>query len=344
MKALVLTEYKHFELQQVPEPTVSANEVLIHVHACGICGSDIHGMDGSSGRRIPPIIMGHEASGVITETGANVYEWKVGDSVTFDSMIFCGNCYYCREGQTNLCDNRRVLGVSCDDYRRNGAFADYVSVPQHILVRMPEGLPYEYAAMAEPVAIAVHATDITPIKLNDTAVVVGAGMIGLLVVQALRLAGCGKIIAVDLDRNKLEMARSFGADFGIQVSKETDVVAEILGLTGGRGADVCIEAVGNTPAVQTAVRCVRKGGNVTIVGNLAPNIELPLQWMVTRELTIRGSCASAGEFGTSLELIASGKIDVEPLISRVAPLEEGGEWFSRLYSGEAGLMKVLLKP
>lgn len=344
MKALVLTEYKHFELQQVPEPTIGADDVLIHVHACGVCGSDIHGMDGSSGRRIPPIIMGHEASGEITQAGENVRDYKVGDSVTFDSMIFCGHCDYCREGRTNLCDNRRVLGVSCDDYRRNGAFADYVAVPQHILVRMPEGLPYEYAAMAEPVAIAVHATDITPIKLNDAAVVVGVGMIGLLVVQTLRLAGCGKIIAVDLDPDKLEMAKSFGADYAVQVSKGTDAVAEILKLTGGRGADVCIEAVGNTPAVQTAVRCLRKGGNATIVGNLSPNIELPLQWMVTRELTIRGSCASAGEFGKSLELIASGKINVKPLISGVAPLEEGGDWFQRLYSGEAGLMKVLLKP
>ncbi len=344
MKALVLTEYKHFELQQVEKPQVGTDDVLIQVQACGICGSDIHGMDGSSGRRIPPIIMGHEASGTIVETGSNVSDWQVGQAVTFDSMIFCGHCYYCRAGATNLCDNRRVLGVSCGDYRRHGAFADYVLVPQHILVRMPQGLPFEYAAMAEPVAIAVHATDITPIRLNDTAVVVGVGMIGLLVVQTLRLAGCGKIIAVDLDKNKLELARSMGADYGIQVSRETDVVAEILGLTEGRGADVCIEAVGNTPAVQTAVRCLRKGGNATIVGNLSPTIELPLQWMVTREITLRGSCASAGEFGTCLELIASGKIDVKPLISRVAPLEEGSEWFQRLYSGEAGLMKVLLKP
>ncbi len=344
MKALVLTEYKHFEMQQVPKPEIADDEVLIQVQACGICGSDIHGMDGSSGRRIPPIIMGHEATGTITAVGAKVQGWSAGEGVTFDSMIFCGKCAYCRSGNTNLCDNRRVLGVSCGDYRRHGAFADYVVVPEKLLVRLPKGMSFEHAAMGEPVAIAVHAVNITPLPLNSTVVVVGAGMIGLLIIQTLRLRGCKQIIAVDIDAGKLEMAASMGADITLQASKELDAAAKIMELTDGRGADVAIEAVGNTPAVQTALRALRKGGNATIVGNLAPTIEFPLQLVVTREITVRGSCASCNEFEDALDLIATKQVDVTPLISKVAPLEEGQDWFTRLYAGEAGLMKVILKP
>ena len=147
MKALVLTEYKKFEVQDVPSPTFGAEEVLIEVKACGICGSDVHGMDGSTGRRRPPIIMGHEAAGVIAQVGAAVSGWKVGDRVTFDSTIYCGRCWFCRRGQINLCDNRRVLGVACDDYRRHGAFAEYVTVPQRILYRLPEALSFDHACM-----------------------------------------------------------------------------------------------------------------------------------------------------------------------------------------------------
>src|SRR5262245_40500816 len=122
MKALVLTEYKKFELQDVPVPELGGSDVLVRVKACGICGSDVHGMDGSSGRRRPPIIMGHEAAGVIERVGQGVSSWHVGDRVTFDSTIYCGECSYCRAGQINLCNNRRVLGVSCEDYRQHGAF------------------------------------------------------------------------------------------------------------------------------------------------------------------------------------------------------------------------------
>ena len=143
MKALVLKQYGHLEYEDVPEPHVGPNDVLIEVRACGICGSDVHGLDGSTGRRIPPVIMGHEAAGVIAEVGSGVSGWRRGDRVTFDSTIYCGECHFCRRGMINLCDNRRVLGVSCDEYRQNGAFAEYVAVPQHILYRLPEGLTFE---------------------------------------------------------------------------------------------------------------------------------------------------------------------------------------------------------
>jgi L-iditol 2-dehydrogenase len=343
MKALVLKEYNQFVMEDVPRLEVPPGHVLIRVRACGICGSDVHGMDGSTGRRIPPIIMGHEASGEIAEIALGVTGWAVGDRVTFDSTISCGQCSFCRRGQVNLCDNRRVLGVSCGDYRQNGAFAEYVAVPAQILYRISDEISFEQAAMVEAVSVAVHAVKRTPLELNATAVVVGSGMIGLLVVQALRAAGCGQVIAMDLDEGRLELARRLGATHTLRADDPT-AVERIIALSGGAGADAGFEVVGIAPSIKTTIDCVRKGGSVTLVGNLSPQVELPLQSVVTRELTLYGSCASAGEYPLCLELIANGKINVTEFISAVAPLEEGPSWFARLHSGESGLMKVILKP
>ncbi len=343
MKALVLTQYDQLDLLEVRQPDLGPEDVLIRVHSCGICGSDVHGMDGSTGRRRPPVIMGHEASGTIVHVGSAVEGWSEGDRVTFDSTIYCGRCWHCAAGRINLCDNRRVLGVSCDEYRQDGAYAELVAVPQRILYRLPEGLSFERAALVEPLSIAFHAVNRTPIRLDDTAVVVGTGMVGLLVVQSLRAAGCGRIIAVDLSQDRLDLACRLGADEGLRADT-TDVVAQVHHRTGGRGADVVLEVVGVTSTVQLAVACARKGGQVTLVGNLSPSVELPLQASVTRELTLCGVCASCGEYPACLDMIARDAVKVDPLLSAVAPLEQGPQWFRRLQQGEAGLLKVVLQP
>jgi L-iditol 2-dehydrogenase len=343
MKALLLKAYNQLSLETVPVPEFGPEQVLIAVKACGICGSDVHGLDGSTGRRRPPIIMGHEAAGVVTQIGSRVTDWKPGDRVTFDSTIYCGRCAFCRRGLINLCDHRRVLGVSCEDYRQHGAFAEYVAVPQLILYRVPDALAFEHAALVEPFAIAFHAVRRTPVTLNDTAVIVGSGMIGLALMQALRLAGCGRIIAVDVIAGKLALATQLGATDTVNPST-ADAVSEIQRLTNGFGADLAFEAVGLTTTVDLAVRSVRKGGAVTLVGNVAPKIELPLQAVVTRELTLYGSCASTGEYPACLDMMVRGAIQVAPLLSAVAPLSEGPVWFDRLYRQEAGLLKVVLTP
>ena len=157
MKALLLEEYKKLTVTDMPKPKFGPNEVLVQIKACGICGSDIHGFDGSSGRRVPPLIMGHEASGIVAKTGSEISKVKEGDRVTFDSMVSCGNCYFCNQNQMNLCENRKVLGVSCEDYRQHGCFAEYAVVPEHIIYQMPDNLLFEHAAMIEPVSVAVHA-------------------------------------------------------------------------------------------------------------------------------------------------------------------------------------------
>jgi len=342
MKALVLTEYNKFEYLDVPDPTYGPHEVLLKVKACGICGSDIHGIDGSTGRRQPPIIMGHEASGVIAEVGEAVTDWKKGDRVTFDSTIYCGTCKFCRKGEINLCENRKVMGVSCDDYRQDGAFAEYVAVPEHILYSLPDNLEFYKAAMVEALSVAVHAFQITPSGLNDTAVVFGTGMIGLLVIQVLRAGGCGRIIAVDIDNNKLETARHLGADYSFN-NNECVAADEIRKMTGGLGADIGFEVVGITPTVQGAVSSVRKGGSVTLVGNISPKVELPLQEVVTQQKTLYGSCASAGEYPACLDLIDSGRVDVDSLISKRVPLSEGAMWFEKLSQKDTDLMKVIVE-
>lgn len=343
MKALVLEEYNKLVYRDMPDPQINDDEVLIEVKACGICGSDVHGMDGSSGRRHPPLIMGHEASGVIVDRGSAVRGFERGERVTFDSTIYCGCCYYCRQGLINLCDNRRVLGVSPPEYRQHGAFAQFVAVPEHILYRLPDNLSFVQAAMVEPVSIAFHAVALTPISLGDSAVVIGSGMVGIFVIQALRAAGCGQVIAVDLEQSKVELAVELGADIGLRADK-VEVAQEVQKLTGGKGANIAVEVVGNTAAVNAAIGSLRKGGALTIVGNLAATVDFPLQEVVTRQISVAGSCSSCGEYPACLDMIARGIINVDALVSKVAPLAEGVEWFKKLYNQEEGLMKVILTP
>lgn len=333
MKALLLKEYGRLSYEDYPEPKAGPGEVVVRVAACGICGSDVHGMDGRTGRRIPPLIMGHEAAGVIAARGRGVTEWRVGERVTFDSTLFCGGCPSCRKGQINLCDRRRVLGVSCDEYRQHGAFAEYVAVPQSVLYRLPDDLNFARACLVEPLSVALHAVSLAPVALGSRAVVIGAGVIGLLVVQLLRAAGCGEIIAVDLDTRRLALALGLGA--------HQAVLPEAMEV---RDMDLAFDAVGVASTVEGAIQAVRKGGHVILVGNLAPRVEVPLQVIVARQLTLSGSCASAGEYPICLDLMAREVVQVAPLISAVAPLAEGPEWFARLVAGEGGLLKVILTP
>ena len=343
MKALVLEEYNKFIYKDVPIPNIKENEVLIAIKACGICGSDVHGMDGSTGRRLPPIIMGHEASGIITEVGKKVKNWKIGDRVTFDSTICQLDDWYIRKGLYNLSDNRQVLGVSTNEYRRQGAFAEFVNVPQHVLYRIPDSVTYNQAAMVEPAAVALHAVELTRLSIHDIVVVVGTGMIGLFIVQILKAKGCGKIIAIDFDTERLTLAKKFGVDF-LFTPDEIQNGEKIKQLTGGRGADVAFEAVGINSTVNLCIQCVRKGGSITLVGNLSPIVEIPLQSIVTQQLCIQGSCAICGEYPAVLKMIKKEQINVDTMLSASAALSEGAEWFQRLYNKERGLLKVVLNP
>ena len=339
MKALLLSKYRHLELTDLAVPEPGPDEVLIRVAACGICGSDVHGYDGSSGRRIPPIVMGHEAAGTIAEVGKEVNGLAEGDRVTVDSTVFCGECKNCLSGDINLCDRRQVLGVSCDDYRRAGAFAEFVVVPARIVHHLPRNLPFAEAALLEAVAVALHAVSLVRVAAGSAALVIGAGTIGLLLQQALRVAGCSSVFVSDLDPTRLQLSRDLGATATIPTD---DLNSQIMRHTHGVGVDLAVEAVGKSETVNAAIQNVRKSGSVILVGNISRDITLPLQSVVTRQICLQGSCASAGEYPKAIQLISSGTIRVRPLISAVAPLDDGPQWFERLYAREPNLMKIVL--
>jgi len=343
MKALVLEEYRKLVYQDVPLPEMQDDEVLIRVKAVGICGSDVHGMDGSTGRRIPPIIMGHEAAGIVEATGKQVKNWQPGDRVTFDSTIYRLNDWYTQHGMYNLSDGRMVLGVSTPEFKKHGAFAEYVTVPQHIVYRIPDNVSFTEAALVEPAAVALHAINLSPISPDDTVVVIGAGMVGAFVIQLLKITGCKSIIAIDLEKDKLNLAKQLGAD-ACFTADDASLNTTLMELTDGRGADIAIEVVGVNASIQQAIALLRKGGTLTLLGNLSPQVTVPLQAIVTRQLRLQGSCAINGEYPAILELIAAKRLNMTSILSAEAPLSEGAMWFERLYNKEKGLMKVVLLP
>ena len=343
MKALVHTKPYGFEYADFPDPPVGPDDVLVRVKACGICGSDVQGATGKTGRRIPPLIMGHEAAGVVEKVGENAKGFGRGDRVCFDSTVYCNTCEPCRKGLFNRCVKREVLGVSTPSFRRHGALAEYVAVPWWIVARIPETMSFVQAALLEPVSIAMHATSRCPIATGGTVVVIGAGTIGLFVVQAARLRGAGRVIVSDINAFRLEVAKRLGADVVVNPSA-SDLRETVLGETEDRGADVVFEAVGYAKTFQDAIAIARTGGHVVAIGNVQKTAEFDLQDLVARELTFVGSYASAGEFRECIDWVASGRINVEPLISDVLPLSDGAGAFDRLLKAEENLLKIVLEP
>jgi L-iditol 2-dehydrogenase len=342
LKALVHTKPYVLEYCDHPDPPLGEDDVLVRVRACGICGSDVAGYTGKTGRRIPPIIMGHEAAGAVERMEKNVTGFAPGDRVCFDSTVYCNQCPACRQGLYNRCMKRQVLGVSVPEFKRHGAFAEFVAVPHWICAKLPENVSFVQAALLEPASIGMHAANRPPISQGSTAVVIGAGTIGLFILQAAKLRGA-TTIACDINDFRLDLARRIGADVCLNSGK-VDVKQEIQEHTGGRGADVVFEAVGYGETFRQAVSLARAGGHVVAVGNLQKEIEINLQELVSRELTFLGSYASSGEFRACIGLIAEGKIDVGPLISEVLPLSEGPGAFKRLLEGQEDLLKIVLEP
>ena len=343
MKALIYNKPYGLEYSEFPQPSVGDDDVLIRVKACGICGSDVQGFTGKTGRRIPPLIMGHEAAGIIEDAGKNVRDFKRGDRVCFDSTVYCNKCRPCRNGFYNRCENRRVLGVSTPTFKRHGAFAEYVAVPSWIVSKIPDDMSFVHAALLEPVSIGMHAANRTPISADDTVAVIGAGPIGLFILQAARLKGPRKVIVCDINEFRLDVARKLGADEVVNPLK-SDIKEAIFKQTKNKGADVTFEAVGFARTFRDAVSVTRTGGHLVAVGNLENKAEFDLQQFVAGELTFTGSYASSGEFRDCIKLVASGKISVGPLISDVLPLSEGPQAFGRLLKREENLLKIILEP
>lgn len=339
MKALVYEGAWQMPMREVDAPQViSPDDVIVQVAAVGVCGSDVHGFKGTTGRRKPPIIMGHEFSGTVTATGANVKSHKVGDRVVVNPLLTCGTCENCLAGLPHICFNRSGLGVNL-----NGAYADSVRVHQKMTFALPNELTWDQGTLIEPLAVAMHAVNLTPFKLMDTLAIIGTGTIGLLTILAAKLRGAGKIIVTDLSEHRLEVAKKLGADVVVNVAQE-DPVAIVHALTNGRGAHAVIEAVGITPTVKQSLALVRNGGNVTWIGNSDPEVTINMQQIVTREVTVRGTYGFNDEFAQCIETISAGKINPMPLVEKIAPLAEGTQIVNDLAKGGIDLVKVILKP
>jgi len=289
------------------------------------------------------LIMGHEAAGIVEETGENVKGYEKGDRVCFDSTVYCNKCRPCRKGFFNRCESRQVLGVSTPEFKRHGAFAEYVAVPWWIVSKIPDNMSFTQASLLEPASIGTHAGNRAPISTNDTVVVIGAGTIGLFILQAARLRGAARVFVADINEFRLGVAKKLGADKVINPLK-SDLRETIFKETKNRGVDVTFEAVGYAQTFLDGVSITKTGGHLVAVGNLEKAAEFNLQELVARELTFTGSYASSGEFHDCIDLVASGKINVEPLISDVLPLEEGPDAFERLLKAEEDLLKIVLEP
>lgn len=340
MKALVYRGPKSLGLEEVPRPAPAEQEVLVRVAATGICGSDVHGYLGLTGRRIPPLIMGHEFCGTVEELGRGVEGVRAGDRVVIEPVISCGACTFCRRGRTDLCSARRCFGVM----KLDGSMAELVAVPARLLHRMPDGLSPAMGAMVEPVAVAHRAVSrVGNLIGGSTVLVVGAGTIGLLLLALARLHGPRRVLVSDLNERRLALARSLGADVVLHPSRG-EIVDAVREHTDGEGVDVSFEAVGASATVEQALACLRPRGTCVWVGNSQREIRLDMQRAVTRELNVLGSYVyTAEQFDEAIGFLARREIDVEPIVSCRAPLTRGPELFAALSEPDTDLVKVVLE-
>lgn len=332
MKALVFTAPHTFEYRDVPCPVPEPDEVLVEVKACAICGSDVHGSSGQNGRRIPPIIMGHEASGVIVQAGSTAQRWKPGDRVTFDSTEYCGQCWFCTHGMHNLCAHRRIVGVACSEYRKNGAMAQYIAVKARTLYALPEQVSFEQGCLVEPFAVGMHAVLRSGLASGQTAAVIGDGTIGLMTLIAAKSQGA-QVCLAGHHAQPMKLAAQLGALDCSQLPQLTD----------GRGADVVYDAVGSQSSFAQAMELVRKGGRIMVIGNHAQTIDFPLQRCITEQIDVLFSYSSAGEYPACLQAIAEGRADLTGLWQSF-PLKDGPQVFDRLVHRDERLTKAILIP
>ena len=339
MKALVYEGPWQMPLRDVAEPQAGPGEVVVEVKAVGVCGSDVHGYTGSTGRRIPPMIMGHEFTGVVAAVGEGVQDRKMGDRVVVQPLTTCGVCANCRAGMTNVCTNRTGLGM----WDVDGAWAEAVRVPSNQLYDLPTEVTWENGSLVEPLSVSLHAVNITPITLMDTVVILGAGTIGLFALLGCRLKGSGNIIVSDLSPRRLAKAKQMGADIIVNPADE-DLPGIVKRVAGPAGAPVVIEAVGVGPTARQSIELVKPGGNVTWIGNSQPMVEVPMQKIVTQEVTLRGAYGFTVEFARSIEAIRSGRVDVGQIIEMDAPLAQGTQIVDGMAKGQVEAIKVILTP
>lgn len=324
---------------EIPEP--GPDEVLIEVKAAGICGSDIHIYHSDIGIPVrPPVITGHEFSGVVAKVGTNVTQWKPGDRVTSETAYArCESCLYCKTGFYNLCPDRKTLG-----YWYNGAFANYTVVPARNVHRLPDNLSFEVGAVVEPTACCVHAVnELANIRGGDLVAVIGPGPIGLISMQLAMAEGADVVVlGTTRDQRRLEMARKFGAIRTIDVLTE-DAQSILQGMTGGKGVDVVLECSGSAAGMNLGLAIVRRMGQFTQIGLPGKKVEIDFERIAYKELKVTGSLGSVWtSWEKALRFLETGRVKVDELISDILPLTEWQTGF-RKFEEKDGL-KIILRP
>lgn len=341
MKALVWEAPRVMVMREREIPAPAADEVLIRVAYAGICGSELSGYLGHNALRVPPLVMGHEFSGTITDIGkdarAQFPGLNIGQAVTANPIWYDGTCEFCLRGETQLCVSRQLVGA-----HRPGAYAEFVNVSAKMVLPLPDGMSLRTGALTEPVACGVRIGEMAGALNGDDALVVGAGPIGLLALQALRARGAGRVFISDLDVERLAMGAALG---GTALNpRETDVVQTVREMTNARGVAVSVDCVGSAVTRKTCVQATRSGGMFVLSGLHEETSAMPAAEIIRREIVVRGSFSYNREnFAEALRRLQNEEVHLDPWIVR-APLEEGGKWFDRLIDAPGNVAKVLLVP
>lgn len=345
MKVAVLTGKQSLTIEERPDPVAGPGEVIVQVASCGICGSDVQAYKTGRGIR-PGTVMGHECVGTVVRTGSEIQTFKVGDRVAVKPMVACGICHYCRRGQFSICPQALKNGVGLSP-KTDGAYANQVKIlrPEKMLFPLPDSISFDDAVLVEPLATSLHAVRLSRLQIGDDAVILGAGTIGLGVLQFLRMGGAGKIIVVEPSPVKRELALQLKADTVIDPDPEKDKLrSRILEMTDGLGAEIVFECAGVPQAIQASYRLVKRGGQVLLVGVNHADVNVQSFVLTIKEIELKGVFGYGDEFSTVIDFMRQERIDTAPMLSDTIPLERlEGDGFQRIMS-EKDLIKVVVKP
>ena len=344
MKVAVLTGPGKLEFQEKPIPKALAAEAVVKIEYCGICGSDVHCY--RDALLFPPgTVLGHEITGVISEAGEKVERFKVGDRVVVRPSAECGQCFWCQNGEISVCPNRRLRAIG-QQPGKDGGFAEFVKIeyPDQMLFKLPDHVSLKDAALIEPMAVSLHAIRSSRLKPGDRVVVIGAGLIGLLVIQFLKLSGAGRIIALEISETKAKLAQEMGANIVLNPLSEKDMKGKIFSLTDGTGGDIVYECAGVPVALQSAIEYVRRRGQILVVGVHEKDVPLSLLKMLLWEIEMQAVLGNADEFKYVIEFLEQGRMNTKHLISDVIPLSALEEKGMKRLLSSPDLVKILLQP
>jgi (R,R)-butanediol dehydrogenase/meso-butanediol dehydrogenase/diacetyl reductase len=336
MKAISYQGKDSVAVVDIPVPQPARNKVLIKVAYAGICGSDLSIVAGKHPRAAPPLVMGHEFSGVIADMPPETFsDLKIGDRVTVYPLLSCGQCYVCKMGLPHVCRDLKLIGIDTD-----GAFAEYVLAAEDAVIRIPDELSDEEGALIEPLAVCIHAAHMSRLQVGDSVVVTGAGPIGLLMAMVARASGAAKVVVTEVARSRIAVAQELG--FTVLNAADENLVAQVLGLTKGRGGDVVFEATGHPSVAPYLMELVRIRGQIVQVGIFKQPVPIDMRALNFHEVDLIGSRVyTLEDFDRAIALAAEGQVDLKPMITTVLPLDEGIEGFH--VAANATSLKVIFE-